>query len=251
MSIEVISAWGNEPFLAPYFFKHYAYADKITILFDQFWKAEEENIFRTAPGQVNIIPITYHGKGLKEGEEGIDEMVKSRTLAELYRSTVCDYCIVVDADEFVFGTPKEIESGYDFAKVKLFDVFRHVTDKDLSLDIPIKEQRRHGFFRWMYNKPIVLKAGNNVDFDSGQHLIYVDGVRHNYIKKSLPKEQYERYSLRGLIGAHWCFADLSFCLERRLGKKIRHGARFTNYNEISEKCILDECKAHEIDPIVF
>lgn len=246
MSIEVISAWGNEPFLAPFFFKHYSYADSITILFDTFWINEYDNIFKNPPDNLWINPIEYHGS-----DGGIDEMVKSRTLAKLYRESKCDYCICVDADEFVFGTPQEIESGYDFCKVKLFDVFRHVTDIDLDINKPVREQRRHGFFRWMYNKPIVLKTGYNVDFDSGQHAIFVDGKRHNYVIRGLPPEQRARYKPGGLIGAHWCFADLSFCLKRRAGKAKRHGVRFTDYNSITEQSVIDECKAHENDRRVF
>jgi hypothetical protein len=246
MSIEIISAWGNEIFLAPWFFKHYSFADRITILWDRFWDNIKEQVFKDKPDNINIIPIAYKGS-----DGGIDEMVKSRTLAEIYRSSTCDYCIVVDADEFVFGTKQDIESGYDFSKVKLYDVFRHVTDNDLDINVPIKEQRRHGFFRWMYNKPIVLKSGFNVDFDSGQHAIFVDGKRHNYILRGLPEDQKKRYKPGGLIGAHWCFADLFFCLERRTRKAARHGVRFTDYNKINEQSVIDECKIHENDGLVF
>lgn len=246
MSIEVISAWGNEEFLAPWFFKHYSYADIITILFDTFWIKEYDKIFVNTPNSLFITPIEYHG-----ADGGIDEMVKSRTLAKLYRESQCDYCIVVDADEFVFGTPEELQSGYDFAKVRLFDVFRHVTDSDLDINKSVMENRRHGFFRWMYNKPIVLKTGLNVDFDSGQHAIFVDGKRHNYVIRGLPEEQRKRYKPYGFIGAHWCFADMSFCLERRARKAWRHGVRFTDYNNITEQSIIEECKKHENDPVVF
>lgn len=35
MSIEIITMWYNEEALAPFFLKHYSWADKITLLYDE------------------------------------------------------------------------------------------------------------------------------------------------------------------------------------------------------------------------
>ena len=40
MNIEVITAWYNEEILAPYFLKHYSFADRIHILLDDLKNAE-------------------------------------------------------------------------------------------------------------------------------------------------------------------------------------------------------------------
>ena len=78
-----------------------------------------------------------------------------------------------------------------------------------------------------------------------------DGTFDHEILRGLPEDQKKRYKPGGLTGAHWCFADLSFCLERRARKAKRHGVRFADYDKITEQSVIDECKLHENDPVVF
>ncbi len=244
MAIEIISCWYNEEFLAPYFLRHYSYADRITILLDT---ATTDGALDMLARRASVVPITFDG--------GIDERHKAGMLSVLYALSPCDYIINVDADEFVFATPEEIESGYDIALVKLYNVYRHTTDGDLTTSLPIREQRRHGYYRWPYRKPIIIKAGLDMCWYIGNHNIKLDGERENNM--SIKPESNHRYNPQVFDGAHWANADPCFCVERRLERMERQSEynikrRINKHNHnITAELILAECKEHENDQMVL
>jgi hypothetical protein len=242
MRIEAITPAYNEEFLLPFFLKHYSFVDRINVLFDVASTDRSREILEACPN-VHIIE--------NDMPEGMNSFKINGKILETYQNITSQNCWVlgVDVDEFVFLDPRDLEHDSlicDYSYVKLYDVYRHVTEKDLDASVPVKYQRRHGFLREDYRKPAIVKAGLKVKWGLGLHSI-----------ASFDKGPY-RIRQVDYTGAHWANADLCFCVERRVKNRrdrqsaynLEHG--FTvQHHHVSEKSILDECNFHSRDPLVF
>ena len=134
MSVEVITTYFKEEFLAPLFLLHYSWADHIHIITQPF-----------PDGKFN------------------DHFKRDIINAAIARSHA-DWVIVVDFDEFVFpypyGTdPHKVldEEKGDRIRVPMWRVWRHHTDKDIDrMQTPVP-QRLHGVANPEHTKPCVFR----------------------------------------------------------------------------------------------
>jgi hypothetical protein len=174
----------------------------------------------------------------------MDDWIKVYRINETYKTLSCDWVLNVDADEYAFVSNEQIaQNTTDVLKVKFIDVYRHVTESDLDVNRPIKEQRRHGKFhseRPDFNKPIIARTGLELKWEPGNHYCNLESIDV------------------GIIGAHWRSADISFCLTRKLkhrrdrqSKNNKAVGMCTQYWDITEASVKADCLAHSHDPQVF
>ena len=258
MKVEVITCMYNEQFLLPFFLKHYDWVDKINVIYDQDSNDNTLEMLKANP-KVNVIPFKF--------PDMMDELLKVKKINEVYKNLRgCNRILLVDADEFIFIDRYRLESlKFPVVNVKLFDVYRHISESDLDPNKPAREQRSHGVFVEIYNKPIIAKAELDIEWRIGNHSIMRRDLKHAdrkiIIKKLKNYVVNQRFAVAydcGVIGAHWANADSCFCVERRIkGRRDRQSKvnlehKFTyQHHNISEESVLAECKMHENDPKVF
>lgn len=247
MKIEVITTWFNESFLAPFFFRHYDFVDKINVLYDEDSTDNTLELLKENP-KVSIYPFRF--------PDMMDDQIKVNNINNFYRGMDCDWVINVDADEFVFVTPwgdslrkhLEEETGGNVVISLLWQMYRHVSEAALDPSMDIM-QRRHGVMGSMvgqtacYDKPIVCRPGAHNGWGPGNH-----DIAHN---------TNTRVSPRRINGAHWAMAD-TFAIDRRIqGRKLRQSRsnlerKLTAQNHfVTEAQIRAELEAHKNDPQIF
>ena len=151
MEVEIISLYYQDEFLIPFYMRHYAWADKITLI-------------------------------TKTLSSGINNEAQAAWYTEAYQNSKADWVIVCDIDEFVFvarETLQDIPSGITVKEASLYDIYPH-WEESVTLDpkIPVKDQRRHGFLLDpFYIKPIILRGGLNITLGVGRHGLSGSGVK--------------------------------------------------------------------------
>ena len=248
MRIEVITTWYNEAFLAPFFLKHYDFVDKIHLLFDEDTDDNSLAIVENHP-KVVIHPFRF--------SDGMDDEIKVERINMMARRLDCDWIFNVDADEFVFTLPpsKTVQDFLSEEKsnvviVKLFQVYRHVTDENLDVNKSVMEQRRHGdpnfekFISAQYCKPIVVKPSKHLQWAAGNHNLK--------LHDSLTLSQ------RVLYGSHWAMADPDLAIQRRYyGRTLRQSQRNKtkklsyHLHNLTPEILMEECQRHSQDPQLF
>ncbi len=255
MIVNLITFMYNEQFLLPFFLKHYDWVDKINVIYDQDSNDMTLNILKSY-SKVNIIPFKFPNM--------MNDVLKVKKINKVYKNLRnCDWILLVDADEFIFIDKSVLEKlTIPVANVKLFNVYRHYSEKDLDPNKPIKEQRRHGFLDERYNKPIIVKPGLDIFWGVGNHTINKPSGTSAYflgkMKKIIFRKRFIEAHDCGIIGAHWANADPCFCVERRIkGRRdrqshfnLKHNLTYQHHN-IRVEDVLAECKMHEKDPVVF
>jgi len=211
MIVEVISLQHNETFLKPFFDKHYSWVDKITIIDKPF-------------------------------PNGIDDYLRRQWNQEAYEKSTADWVLFIDADEFCFVDKNhlaKIPEDYTHTRCYLCHVYPHITEKPLDVNLPIKEQRRHGYLEALYAKPCIVRGKKNIQIGMGSHSIYGDQ---------------KEYKEGRVLGAHWKNADVQYALDTRIkGRRDRFSEVNKKYGYgiqdmgITEQTIIDEFKAHEND----
>lgn len=234
MRIETLTFVYNEEYLLPFYFKHYAFCDRLNIIYDVDSTDKTIELLKSNP-KVRIIP--YHFKNMMNDQEKVD------FINSCYGNFKEDTRILnVDTDEFVFTDKEQLLSlNVNALCVTLYHTFRHVTEKNLDINIPVKEQRRHGILEAIYVKPIIVKAGLNISWGVGNHTLSGTNVID-----------------AGIIGAHWANADTCFCVDRRVKNRmlrqsrynLEHGLTIQHHN-ITEQNVINECESHKNDPEVF
>lgn len=226
--IETLTFMYNEEFLAPFYLRHYEqFVDKMTIVYDMDSTDKTLEIIKKHP-KVKVIEYSF--------KDMMDDKEKVGLINMLYRTKTDGYILNVDADEFIF--PGEWRLG-DVTTATLYNVYRHKLDKDLDINKPIAQQRRHGYLNPMYVKPIIVKTGLKLNWLPGNHQL------EGYSGKVLNT---------GIIGAHWANADPCFCVERRVKNRRDRQSKYNLDNRLTvqhhgiiEQDVLNECKYHEED----
>lgn len=248
ISVEIVSAWYNESTLAPFFLKHYEYADTIHILLDMDSDDSTLDILEKASNVV-IHPITY--------PDGIDWEIKSSTINKMAISCKSDWVIAVDADEFIWPIDRMhdvrgwlSEQAGTMISAAMFTVYRHHTEGPLDPLNPSVFQRRHGDSRvgMSYNqhgyiKPCIARPETGIQWSCGIHSYKPDD---KIIENAEP-----------MFGTHWCMADADMAVRRRIGTMVRQSRNNIEKNhgyqnfKITEAEIRKECFEHEHDRKLF
>jgi len=236
--ITIISHWFNEELLAPLFFKHYSYIDKIIILLD---KGTNDKTREICSEYFNVI--------VKEMEScGNDDVKITGNKNKEIPNISNGWIYVVDADEFIFPEGFENVETFlsrqttDVVNVLNFHVYRHVTEKDIDYNKEVIPQRIHARDADCFLKPSVFRASRNIQVGIGCHYL---PHRHTF---SFSKERY--------IGVHWKTADMELCVRRRLSNKERmsRANKRRNYSwheyDITEDKIIQDLKNSENLPIL-
>lgn len=243
-SIEVITTWYNEEFLAPFFLNHYAFADRILVLYDEDTTDKTMDIINAYPNtRVETFRFT----------DGFDDDITVSMRNAKYAESEAGWVIGVDADEFILHPDlREFlhNRDEDIFFVRLFQVYRHKDDEDLDPEKPIADQRRHGDANAVGGqnrggqKPLVVRAGlSRMKWQPGHHNIW---NRHKYVTSRVV-----------LPGVHWHMADPGFCIERRLRGPLRQGEQNRlrghgcHWNVVTEEQIVSELERHRNDPRVL
>jgi hypothetical protein len=231
MRIETISMAYNEEFLLPFYLRHYSWVDMINILYDEESTDNSLSILKYNP-QINIIPFRF--------PDGLDDYIKVKHFNDVYKSLNCDIVILSDIDEFLFADRKAIEALPDYPLFMAFQgtVYRNVNDKDLDVNLPIKEQRAYGFIGG--GKPMIAQVGKGIEWTVGNHSCNIEDQPSN------------------LLYAHWTMADPCFCIDRRvknraprMSQKNRDDRLGYYLWEMSEQDFIKECKDHENDARIW
>lgn len=245
MKTAIITMWMNEEDLAPFFLKHYSFISKIHVLLDADSNDKTRDICKAA-SNVEIIDFRF--------TDMFDADKKRYLVNELFDKIKHDYdwIFAVDCDEFAFVTEFNLQSitNANVIRVCFWQIYRHVSEGDLNINMPIREQRRHGDINlnhnlnYMYVKPCIVK-GNIPNF--------VWGIgAHNY---EINRNAIDFPHL--FQGAHWRMADVNIATKRRLLNKERQSknnimAGYQKHDHtITEALIIQECKEHENDPQLF
>jgi hypothetical protein len=232
--IQTISFCYQEEYLLPFYFKHYDFCDKFNIIYDVDSNDKTIDLLKGNP-KVNIIPFKF--------PQMMDDQIKVNEINKFYRQIPEGIRLLnIDIDEFVF-IDNEILNTFNVNAlfVSLYNVYRHTTEKDLDVNLSIKEQRRHGILESIYIKPIIVKTRLNIQWGVGNHTL--SGVQ---------------IIDAGIKGAHWSNADPCFCVNRRVKNRmlrqskynLEHGLTVQHHN-ITEQDVINECELHKNDPEVF
>ena len=248
MQIEIISMWYNEEFLAPLFLQHYAFADRITVLFDTDTTDGTLELLRACP-KVTVVPVNSGDK--------LNDFFMRDTYNKQYLQSTADWIVVADADEFIFPLShdydlrKYLESRHNLPenviKTKLCAVFRHVSDVDIDRTKPPIFQRRHGIPEGasncgtMYHKPVICRPQVHAGWAVGRHSLYAT--------------EKTKISAEMVFGTHWRSMDPAFAVARQLSQSSRMSQANINAGFASlwrtEATVLEDMQRHIYDPKLF
>lgn len=219
MRIELISMWYNEAFLAPFFFNHYNWVDKIHILLDADTDDCTEEIAARYPN-VSLDRISF--------PDMMDDLIKSRKINEKYHSIKnADYVIVVDSDEFIAcNMIAESVRNHISATQKdlyfstLWQTYQHQDDTKPDSTKPTILQRRNGdpTIANCNIKPTIAKAGLDIVWGVGNHAVVLNGVHMSWLTPNLEimaRQNVSTTPAEMLQGAHWRLFDLEQVIIRR------------------------------------
>lgn len=220
MTIELITTFYREEFLAPLFFLHYSpWVDRMTFLTDKF------------PG----------GK--------FDDELKQGWINDALRRSQADWVVLIDMDEFVYPAPygtdpravleEEGKKGNRMIVSRMTRMWRHHTDKNIDRSQPPVPQRVHGIPDHV--KPCIFDP-RGISMGAGNHDFTAPDARN----QGTP-----------WVGAHWANADACFWIDRetrdrgpRLSQRNIERGHGTHTLRTREQ-ILAECQAHANDPVII
>jgi Glycosyl transferase family 2 len=202
--VEVITAWHNQAFLAPFFLDHYRYADRINIGVDA---RTDDDTLAICARYPNVAVDSIRSSG------PLDDEQRLARINTVYRALRCDWVFAVDADEFLFPLPwgtnprpaLNREHDFDVVLARTLRVHRHRSEADLDPRRPAVPQRRHGVadadqaIEGPGTRPLIVRGGLNAEWTAGRCAFGRPGLRispHSY----------------GC--AHWARADLAPGAER-------------------------------------
>lgn len=196
--IEVISFFYNEEYLLPYYLKHYSYVDRITAFYDEASTDSTLEILKSDP-RVKIFPFKF--------ADGLNETEKIYMINKAYRKSKAKYCIIADADEFVF------RPRFMFRNMYFCRLWQMVGDDEELMDVPMRSQLHYGYFDKLYLKPSIVKTGKRYKFKEGHH-----EVTRFHIKK---------YPFFNTVdGLHLNMLSFPFYKERMLENRIPRQSKY-------------------------
>jgi hypothetical protein len=253
MRIAIVTQWYNEELLAPIFFDHYKFVDKIYIFLDSSSTEESKDVLYSYALRLdNLIAIIPF-----DSIDGIDDISAIQRINQFISKLDYDWIFNIDFDEFAFALPAPLtireflqDEAADVVYVWLWQVYRHITDEDLDFNKGI-EQRLHGDYDFydrpinrMYIKPVVVRPQKNIVWRPGKH--------------TLVDKKIYKISQHLLFGAHWAMADPLLAIERRLYNRTnRISKQNYRYNlgahlfNLTKDSLLKECEDHLNDPQLF
>jgi hypothetical protein len=253
--VQVLSFIYNEEYLLPFFLKHYDWVDQINVIYDKDSNDDTLNILESNP-KVKVIPFKF--------PDMMDDILKVKKVNEEYKKIRhCNRILLVDADEFIFVDKAKVEAiKHPIINVKLYNVYRHTSESDLDVNKPIKDQRRHGYFEKMYNKPIIVNTCLDILWGPGNHTITRTprslSNLHKKTKNIITGQRCATAVDCNIIGAHWANADPCFCVDRRVkGRRDRQSKYNLEHHltvhchNITEESVLAECIIHENELMIF
>lgn len=142
--IELITFFYNEEYLLPFYLKHYDYVDKITAFYDIASTDDTLKILESDK-RVKIFHFGF--------PDGFNDSTKIYAINQAYRMSTAKYCIIADADEFVFR-PRFMWRNIYFCKLwQMVDSWNH------------------GYFNPKYLKPSIVKTRKRFKFKKGHHSV--------------------------------------------------------------------------------
>jgi hypothetical protein len=241
-TFRAISFWYNESFLAPFFLKNYEAMDSVHIIIDSDTDDDSREIIDRWPNTTRE-EFTFP-------EHKMNTSLKQRLVQRAYEMSETDWVLLVDSDEFILLEDlKHLKnSDADVFYAMLYQVYRHKNDEDLDPDRPPIYQRRHGDpnvttgINALYKKPCIARSGLDINWTEGCHFMHTSiGLKagNTFIR-----------------GAHWAMADPCFCVDRRVGRKIRRSRYNIDHNmswhwEATKEQLTRQCAQHLNDPEVF
>jgi len=251
MKIAIVTFWYNEEILAPFFLKHYSYVDDIYVYLDKDTNDHTRSICGGCPN-TTVRNMSF--------PDGYDPLTHTDAINKVVKGLKHDWIYSVDADELIQQPKryanaraflaKQQKQGHNLVIAKMFQVFRHVTDKNLDITKPVLPQRSHGdpdlntVFNRCYVKPIVVKSGIDIVWHVGCH---------NYGKNSRIRVSKEQF-----FGAHWKMADPQFAVTRRiyhnqarLSKRSKAKGRLWQDTNTTPEKIRRALAKHSHDPDVL
>ena len=205
MKVVVMTMWLNEQFMAPFFLRHYNWADEIYIFLDAD-TVDNTEALATSDHRVTLCSITF--------PDGFDNEQRSLAFNRQARQCDADWLIVVDSDEFIFppsyGDPREflLRESADVVFARMWQVFQGADEGPLRLDLPPLFQRRYGDpnrtqgKNALYIKPCIFRPRKGIELSAGSHFFRapVDTI----------------VSRRQFYGVHWAFADVDEAVRRQI-----------------------------------
>jgi hypothetical protein len=258
MKISVMTMWYNEEFLAPFFLRHYQYADTIHILYDM--DTNDRTMEKIEQSRHLCKDIRIHEFRFPDM---MDDCIKIEHFNQLYKTIDEGYVFLVDADEFIFYPPGYLEEHREAIHfTKLWNVFRHPTEKDLDPNLPIREQRQYGRSAFeglqVFTKPNIVKSNQNIYWRPGHHDICINGEIINWKRARSRARRRNNISGYLLEGAHWAMADPCFSIKRRVEDRrdrqsqVNLSLRLTRHqHNITEESLRESFREHENDTLVL
>lgn len=245
MKITIMVDFWNDSYIAPFILNHYRKYDEILALIDDATTDNTEEICKSYP---NVIVDKY------SMSNGADEIIRIAKINEIYKSISEGWIYVVCSDELIFP-PRNVnpyfyleeaeKSGFAVIPATLYDIYPHRTDINLDTSKPSIPQRIHGIgIVFGFIKPIVIKAGLNIEFQLGTHYI----TDHD---KQLINLNYSDSPIF-YYGAHWKMADRNIAQRRfkNFSKNNLENSRGCQDFDITEERINKEFQEHLDDPII-
>ena len=217
MTVELITSYYREEFLAPLFLIHYDWVDYMTFL-------------------------TH-----RRDDHKFDDEDKQNWINDAIKRSTATWVVLVDMDEFIYPEPYglnprsvlERDAKADVIYSRMTRMWRHSDDGDIVRDMQPVPQRLHG--QPDHIKPAVFRP-NGKRVGAGNH-----DITSCFAIKRGPD----------WAGAHWANADPCFWIERetrdrgpRLTERNITRGHGTHTLRTREQ-ILAECAAHENDPQII
>ena len=246
MKITVISQWYNDEFLAPFFLKHYSYADEIVVLMETDTNdSTREILLDHVYSGWNITLWEVHCPG------GHDDRCKVDNVNQWASSIDEGWIIPVDSDEFVFPEFHEDIRNFlsrqtaDVVMAQYYYVYRHVTEGELDPEKDVISQRVHGQDMgegnnyYKYTKVGAYRVGKGIELTIGYHGFIGD--------HPISKERF--------IGSHWNMADEKIARRRLVSRdrmsenNKKHGYGRHNFH-ITEEKLMRQLKENSNLPVL-
>lgn len=245
MIVNICTMWYNEEVLAPLFLKHYSWVDHIHIIVDQDTTDNTVNIINSFPNT----SIEYF-----KFPDMFDDSIKIQLLNNAYKKQNCDWCLILDSDEFVFkdlhtasikSILNDIPNTHNAICMSLYDIYQHASESIIDYNKSVMEQRRHGVLdrHPSYTKPNIVRGNQEIYWSVGHHALH---------------GSYSVFYDKVIDGTHWKSCNTEFaisraidCRKKRLSQNNIRNGWCVEYFDITADTVRQLCDSHKYDPQIF